>query len=363
MTISDHLDHSDAREPTADELAAIGAETAKLAQLAFAGDSAAALELHRAIYRVLLARHRPPWRQPTADPVDPPIAVFLWTVARHWDRADRDRHRDLIGKLPAPDEYPRWITTLVRDHASGVRHRLFEFLATDADYGQLREFFRQETPLDLYFADLIVCLAPGFYGEPKLEIARNFWDEMGEGDRGRSHRTLRLNMMRRLDIDEDDHATNTDDLVVEELELVNAYFVGAAVRSYAGQLIGMLLATESVAPGRLARQLAGWRRVGLPEDALEYLTVHTVVDVAHGEHWMDNVVRPLIAQAPEAMTDITLGALRRLDIAERICDRMMLHLPALAETGAGGAPEVHAARSQARQVAGKAQLTGMSYGS
>ena len=69
---------------------------------------------------------------------------------------------------------PLWIVDLVRKHPSNVQHPLFGFLATEASYPQLREFFRQETPLDLYFADTLIALAPGVYGPPKLEIAHNF---------------------------------------------------------------------------------------------------------------------------------------------------------------------------------------------
>jgi hypothetical protein len=66
---------------------------------------------------------------------------------------------------------------------------------------------------------------------------------------------------------------------------------------------------------------------------MTYLLEHTVVDVEHAEDWMQEVIQPIVEDRAEATREITLGALRRLDIAGRICDRMMPHLQAaVAET-------------------------------
>jgi pyrroloquinoline quinone (PQQ) biosynthesis protein C len=333
MIVADHIDKrlagSSADDWTPHDLGLIQHETAGLAARAFSGDTQAAEQLQRTLYQLFLGRHRPPWSGESVDIIDPPIAMFLWVFAREWDRADCRRHRTTLAEMPAePGRYPGWIVDLVRRHESNVQHPLFDFLANSATYEQLCEFVRQETPLDLYFADLLVYLAPGIYGRPKLEVAHNFWDEMGRGDAAKAHRALRLRMMDRVGLDESDHVTNADDLVIEEIELANAYFLSGAVRTYATNLIGMLLATESMAPGRLKRQIDGWRRVGLDDPDMEYLLEHTVVDVEHAEDWMREVVQVIIDERPEEIRGITLGVLRRLDIAGRICDRMMNHLEA-----------------------------------
>ena len=339
MIITDHLEgqlsasNADAGW-TSQDLELVAEQTAQMARLAFADDRQAAEELHRTAYRIFLGSHRPPWTDAALDILDPPVAMFLWIFAREWDRADRERHGAVLRGIPAePAAYADWVVDLVRGHASNVQHPLFGFLAEEATYAQLREFFRQETPLDLYFADMLIALAPGIYGPPKLEIAHNFWDEMGAGDPTKTHRALRLQMMDRIDLPASDHESSAEDFLLEEIELANAYFVGAAVRSYATQLTGMLLATESMAPGRLSRQIAGWRRVGLVDQDMTYLLEHTVVDVEHAEDWLREVIQPIVEDHAEATREITLGALRRLDIAGRICDRMMPHLQAaVAET-------------------------------
>lgn len=302
-------------------------QTEQVAATAFAGDKKAAEDLHRAAYRVFVARHRNPWDPELPDAANPIFATFLWVFAREWDRFDLERHRNVLADIPKDAAaYSDWIVGLVQSHESNVGHPLFGFLSDEATYDQLREFIFQETPFDLYFADMLSSLLPGIYGEPKMEIVENFWDEMGGGDSSKTHRTLRLALMKRLGLSKTVHETDLDAFAIEEIELANAYFVGTADRRRALQLIGMLLATESMVPGRLQKQIDGWRRVGLADEDMTYLLEHTVVDVEHAEDWMEHVVRPIIRERPEAMRDITLGALRRLEIAGRVCDRMMTHL-------------------------------------
>jgi len=299
------------------------------------GDAAAAEGLHGAAYRLYVARHEPPWTSGLPDVASPIFATFLWEFGRAWDRATSARHADTLRTAPRDaDEYATWVVEFVRQHESNVGHPLFDFLAEEADREQLREFVHQETPFDVYFADILASLLPGVYGEPKIEIAHNLWDEMGGGRLANTHRTLRLDLMRHLDIPEDGHRVAVDDYLIEEIELANAYFLGTADRTRALQLIGMLLATESMVPGRLQRQIDGWRRVGLADEQMRYLLEHTVVDVEHAEDWMEHVVCPIVRERPETVTQITLGVVRRLEVAGRVCDRMIAHLSGIGRTAA-----------------------------
>lgn len=321
---------------TIPDLEWVRTQTEQAAAAAFAGDTVAAQDLHHGAYRLFVARHTAPWDRELADVANPIFGTFLWTLTREWDRADEDRHHDVLVGIPDdPESYSEWIVDLVQRHESNVSHPLFDFLADEATFDQLREFVRQETPFDIHFADILGSLLPGVYGEQKMEIAQNFWDEMGGGELAEAHRTLRLDLMSRLDLSPHAHATSPAEFALEEIELANAYFVGTADRSRAIQLIGMLMATESMVPGRLQRQIDGWRRVGLADEDMRYLLVHTVVDVEHAEDWMEHVVRPIIRERPEAVRDLTLGALRRLDVAGRICDRMMVHLPSVTAAPVG----------------------------
>ncbi|MEA2666348.1 MAG: hypothetical protein QOI11_3292, partial [Candidatus Eremiobacteraeota bacterium] len=100
------------------------------------------------------------------------------------------------------------------------------------------------------------------------------------------------------------------------------------------QAIGMMLATETMVPGRINHQIEGFRRNGLSDDQIYYLTMHAEVDIEHGAGWMRNVVLPLLERYPLAMREVLLGVERRLYQAGAVCDRMLSYLPAAATASA-----------------------------
>lgn len=308
---------------TADDVQWVRDQTQELSRAAFGGDATAATELHHSAYRVFLRRYESPWGRDAGDPGNPLLATFIWVLGREWERYDMDRHEDLVSSIPEdPEAYAKWIRKVVQHHPSNVQHPLFDFLENDANYEQLKEYVLQEAPFDLFFADVLASLLPGVYGEPKMEIIENFWDEMGCGRPEMVHRNLRMDLMKELDLSVEAYC-DPERFLLSEVELANAYFLGAADRGRAVHLIGMLLATESMVPGRLNKQIAGWRRVGLQEGQMTYLLEHTVADVEHAEDWMTHVVKPVIRDRPETRTELTLGAARRLEIAGRICDDVL----------------------------------------
>jgi hypothetical protein len=190
----------------------------------------------------------------------------------------------------------------------------------------MREFILQETPLELLFGDLIALIMPGIYGTMKVELVKNFWDEVGHAQDHRVHRNMRMQLMEFLQIPADVHSNHMEVLVCEELALINTYMSLATDRAGLVQFLGMMLATENMIPGRFEMQIEGWRRFGISDDVMEYLLEHTTVDVEHAEDWMDQVILPLLQQNVTLMPDIVLGVLRRLDLAGAVCDKLMVHL-------------------------------------
>jgi hypothetical protein len=243
-----------------------------------------------------------------------------------WDAGDRARYARELSSIPSAGDFPSWIAGTVRAHRSNVTHPLFAFLRDEATFEQTREFLFQETPLEVLFGDIIALLLPGVYGEPKLEIAKNFWDEVGRAEDARVHRNMRFRMMSHFNIPSDAHVRYMDGLVVEELRLINSYLMTATNRAKLLQLVGMLLVTETMIPGRFEHQILGCRRLGLNDEQMSYLLEHTTVDGEHADGWLKCVVEPILKFRPEAVYDLTVGALRRLSAAEGVCDRMMSHL-------------------------------------
>ena len=298
------------------------AEVNHLARRAFAeGDAQAELQVHQTLYRINLACLAVPWQHPGLHPRHPFIAAVRHALEVAWDRHDRARHANTLTHLPDIGTFRDWVCSIVQSHSSNVSHPLFPFLRDQATYQQLRRFVMQETPLEVFFGDVLTLMLPGVYGPMKVELCKNFWDEMGHAEETRMHRVLRLDLMAALDIPADHYLTHITEYYIEELRLINMYFDTVHNRGKLLQSIGIMLATEFMIPGRLACQIAGWRRVGMSEDPLAYLIEHTTVDVEHADGWMNQVVMPLLHDHPAAMSDMVLGVLRRLDNAGAVCDR------------------------------------------
>ncbi len=291
--------------------------------------------VHEILYAINVASLALPWECPAINAGHPFVAEIRHLIETAWDRDERRRHAAVLDAAPPAAQFEPWITEHVREHRSNVGHPLFRFLRDEATLDQLRAFFFQETPFDIFHADLITLMMPGVYGIMKEELARNFWDEMGGGHADAMHRTIRIDTARSLGLDTDAHVREIPRFCAEELALANMYFDAVANRGKLLQAIGMMLATETMVPGRINHQIEGFRRNGLGAAEIYYLTLHAEVDVVHGAGWMRNVVLPLLEAHPAAMREVLLGAERRLDHAGAVCDRMLGYLPQVAPAPMG----------------------------
>jgi pyrroloquinoline quinone (PQQ) biosynthesis protein C len=291
------------------------------------GDAASELELQQFMYEISAHSILPPWDEHYFDCEHPVLVAAHRKAQEAWLVHDSAKFGAGLQDVPTTaEEFVAWASSVCENHASGVTHPLFELLAERASFEQLRAFLSQETPFDIHFGDLVALLMPGVHGEQKIELAGNFWDEMGQGKLDYTHRRLRLNMMERVGIATDGYLTDVSGCWVEELRLANMYFQTSESRRLAPQAIGMLLATELVVPGRIDRQIDGWRRLGLTDEDMHYLREHVTVDVEHAQGWLDHVVVPLAAARPDLMPAVGLGVLRRLDAALKVCDRAIAEL-------------------------------------
>lgn len=286
-------------------------------------------EFHAILYALNTAKIQPPWLSSRRNAGHHLFARIRNRLESAVEQHDRSQHAAALAAVPRNlDAFSPWIIQLIQTHPSNVTHPLFAFLRDEASFSQLREFFRQEAPMDLHFVDILLLMMPALHGPMKMELAGNFWDEMGCGKPHLVHRFKRQVQMRHLGIAEDDHLTHADDYCWEELALANLYFEGALNRSKLTQLIGNMLATETMVPGRVECQVKGWQRAGLPDEALEYLQDHTSIDVEHAQGWLNNLVMPLLRAHPELTSQLVFGALRRLQAAQNVCDVMLRRLPA-----------------------------------
>jgi hypothetical protein len=213
-----------------------------------------------------------------------------------------------------------WFEAL-QENGPGQGDPLFPWLAEEASLDELRWFLRQEAAGEAGFDDLVAYTQVKLPATAKLELARNYWDEMGRGNPKGMHGPMLDVLVETLALD-----PQIDDTVWESLALANAMTAMATTRRYAWHSVGALGAIELTAPGRSAATAKGLRRLGFSDRQRRYFDLHAVLDVKHSEDWNREALRPLVAEDPRRATAIAEGALIRLRCGQRCFERYRAEL-------------------------------------
>lgn len=184
---------------------------------------------------------------------------------------------------------------------------LFPWLAEEAELEDMRWFLRQEAAGEAGFDDLVAYTQVRLPPLAKLELARNYWDEMGRGNIKGMHGPMLDVLADRLDLNPQIETT-----VPESLALANAMTAMATCRRYAWHSIGALGVVELTAPARAASVSKGLRRLGFTGKERRYFDLHAILDVKHSITWNREALRPLVEEDPRRATAIAEGALIRL---------------------------------------------------
>ena len=212
-----------------------------------------------------------------------------------------------------------WFEAL-REIGTGQGDGLFPWIAEDATLEEMRWFLTQEAAGEAGFEDLVALTQVRFPTRAKLEMARNYWDEMGRGHERGMHGLMLHAVVRELDLRP---AVTTT--VWEALALSNLMAALACNRFYAYQSIGALGAIEMTAPGRVAQVNAGLKRLNAPEEARTYFQLHAGLDIKHSKAWNEEIIAPLVRDNPETARPIAEGALMRLAGGARCFKRYRAH--------------------------------------
>lgn len=215
----------------------------------------------------------------------------------------------------APDAFIAWFEGLI-ETGPGQGDPLFPWIAERATRDEIRWFFEQEAAGEAGFDDLVAYTQVKLPDQAKLELARNYWDEMGRGNAKGMHGPMLHKISDVLDV-----RPTIEGTVGESLALANAMTGMATSRRYAWHSVGALGVIELTAPGRSAAVAQGLRRVGLSGKERHYFDLHAVLDVKHSEAWNQEALLPLVREDPRRATAIAEGALMRLTCGKRCFDR------------------------------------------
>ncbi|MCZ3387503.1 MAG: iron-containing redox enzyme family protein [Actinomycetia bacterium] len=235
---------------------------------------------------------------------------------------DQDSYIDheLISASPeSPDEFVSWLKSLIRSHRVFKHPYWHEFMRNEATPADLRHFVLQESSVDARFDDLLALMQVGTDGATKMEIASNYWDEMGNGQPEQVHTVLFQHII--------DHFEITDQELKENLSTSallggNLAVLVCRYRSFFSEAVGHLAVAEWLAPDRFAQVLHAWRRLDLPPKGIIYHELHIGIDAHHASAWFAHVVKPL-AGDPAARRAIARGALWRADSSARYLDGIL----------------------------------------
>ena len=180
----------------------------------------------------------------------------------------------------------------------------------------MRWFLRQELAGEAGFDDLVALTQRRIEPIAKLELARNYWDEMGCGHEGGMHGPMLARLGRELDL-----ASHPAEIVWEASALGNVLMGLAYNRRYAYHSIGALGAVELTAPGRCEKVVAGLERLGIRSSARRYYALHAVIDRKHSERWDREVLRTLVESDSSRARWLAEGALMRLEAGRRTFER------------------------------------------
>jgi hypothetical protein len=213
------------------------------------------------------------------------------------------------------DGFLAWFEAL-KQNGPGQDDPLFPWLAEEASVEDFRYFLAQEAAGEAGFDDLTALTQVKVPAAAKMELANNYWDEMGRGNPKGMHGPMLDGVIEELDL----HA-RIEDTVWESLALANAMTSMATNRRYAWHSIGALGAIELTAPGRSRATADGLKRLGFDKNVRRYFDLHAVLDVKHSEDWNAKVIAPLVAEDPRRAVAMAEGALIRLTAGARCFER------------------------------------------
>lgn len=224
-----------------------------------------------------------------------------------------------VRRVPCdPDGFVAWFEELKRT-GPGQADALFPWLAEQASFDDMCWFLRQEMAGEAGFDDLVALSQLKLPARPKLEMASNYWDEMGQGHEGGMHGPMLARLGREL-------PKSDLEPVWETLALGNLMVALATSRSYAYQSIGALGVIELTAPGRAELVNAGLRRLHFEGAARRYYALHATLDVRHSQTWIREIFRPLVEAEPRTAPLLAEGALMRLRAGARCFERYRAEL-------------------------------------
>jgi hypothetical protein len=276
-------------------------------------------ELHRRLAhwnrrRLAPAAPHDQWEEDLAEEHRMRLAEGRWV-----ERLRREVRAEAARAPSDVEGFTAWFTAL-KEIGPGQGDPLFDWLAEEASAEDMDWFLTQEAAGEAGFDDLVAMAQVKLPTPAKLELARNYWDEMGRGHEGGMHGPMLEGAVRALALEPTIEGT-----VWPSLALANTLTAFSTTRRYAWHAVGALGVVELTAPTRVSKVAAGLKRLERPPVARKYFDLHAALDVRHAADWIENCLKPLVAESPGVARYLAEGALIRLHCGLRCFEAYRAH--------------------------------------
>ena len=182
------------------------------------------------------------------------------------------------------DAYIPFLSELIDYHACSTHPFFTQFLIEKADYEDLRFYLAQE--MAPRFDDLLALIQIGSPIKMKMEFAKNYWDEMGNGTYEKVHASMFAKVLNYFNVNTEYAYAN---ILCSSLVSDNLSTMLALYRENYARAVGYLAVTEYCVPMRFRGFIRAARRLNLDEDMLAYHVLHTDIDGEHAEDGLEKL--------------------------------------------------------------------------
>lgn len=248
-------------------------------------------------------------------------SIIEHTVLRDAERRIVAMHSDALYQLGNANakDYVAALVRFINAHRA-AHHAYFDWFEHCATRNAIAFWLAQESTLDPNFVDALALIQLGCGAATKMEIAKNCWDEMGNGHEAGVHATLFERLTNELGV---------TPKYMRENVLLGARVTGNLSSYYAihrrnhYRALGFFGVTQYLVPRRFKYVVKGLQRNQLSAEAQAYHRLHIMIDAKHGAGWFNNAIRPVVLQQPAAAIEIAIGACIRLHTSAEQLDELL----------------------------------------
>ena len=240
------------------------------------------------------------------------------------------RVRGLLERRLESELRDRWPGVPEVDLASGffdwvAEHdgpSIAQHVQTRATRDQVMDLMRLRSVYHLKEADPTSWVIPRLPTAAKAALVELQYDEYGAGDPARVHAHLFARGLAASGL-RPEYGAYVDEAPLEVLEQNNAVSMFGLQRRLRGAAVGHLAAFEATSSLPSRRMAQGLKRLGFPEELVEYYTEHVVADAVHEQVALRDVCVALLREEPLLEPDVWFGAWACLDLEDRTARRML----------------------------------------